>query len=140
MKKELSAGGVVFRKKNNQIYVLLVKHTSSNHWGFPKGLVGDQQSNETLEQAALREVKEEGGIKAKIIKKTSIPSQYTYTWEKQRIAKTVWYYLMEYISGDPINHDKEVSEAKFISAQKAKKTLTYKNDVLILQKAWKLLG
>ena len=42
---------------------------------------------------------------------------------------------MEYVSGNPANHDNEVSEAKFFPIQEALVGLTYNNDRLILQKA-----
>ncbi len=35
---------------------------------------------------------------------------------------------MEYVSGDPKNHDFEMSDAKFVSQDEVKKTLTYDSD------------
>jgi len=81
-----------------------------------------------MEKAALREVEEEGGIKAKIINDQPIKAQYSYQWNNVLVKKTVFYFLMEYVSGDPKNHDWEMSEAKFVSADKVKKILTYPSD------------
>ena len=135
VKHEVSAGGIVFRKIKNQkskiknfFDWLVVQHSQHKGWVFPKGLVGDHKKGEKMEEAALRETEEEGGVKAKIIKKLPKPVEYFYKFQGQLIKKTVYYYLMEYISGDPKNHDWEVSEAKFLPEEEVRKILTYKSD------------
>ncbi len=135
MKQELSSGGLVFKKQQNQWQVLLVKHAATDYWGFPKGLVGDSKPNESLETAALREVQEEGGVKAKIITALPQPSRYQTSWRGQSIAKTVYYFVMKFISGDPNNHDEEISEAGWFTIPKALLTLTYANDQQLLKQA-----
>lgn len=140
MKKETSSGGIVFRTNKNKCQVLLVKHASTSYWGFPKGLVGDFDKNESLETAALREVEEEGGVKAKIIAPLSQPTRYQTSWRGETINKTVYYFVMKYVSGDPKNHDQEISEAGWFSIPKALKTLTYANDQHFLKQAVLLLG
>jgi 8-oxo-dGTP pyrophosphatase MutT (NUDIX family) len=122
--KQTSAGGIVF--KNN--LWLICQHSQHKGWVFPKGLVGDEDSSESMEQAALREVEEEGGIKAKIIYNKPIKVGYKYSFEGNLIDKTVFYFLMEYIIGDPKNHDWEMSEAKFVTKEEIIKTLTYPSD------------
>lgn len=58
------AGGVVYRKITNEAQYLLVRaHTRTREWVFPKGHI---ESAETIEQAALREVLEESGVRARI--------------------------------------------------------------------------
>ena len=59
MKKEKSCGIIVFDNDK----VLVVKHLDG-HYGFPKGHV---ENNETEEETAIREVKEETNCDAKII-------------------------------------------------------------------------
>lgn len=133
-----SAGGVVFKKVNNHYLWLVVKNAFGKHWGWPKGFVGDKNINETLEQAALREVEEEGGVKTKIVQKINYPVQYTYTWESAEIAKTVWFFLMKYLSGNPKDHDQEIEEAKFIETKAVPKILTFDNDKEVFEKALQL--
>ncbi|PJE60005.1 MAG: diadenosine tetraphosphate hydrolase [Candidatus Portnoybacteria bacterium CG10_big_fil_rev_8_21_14_0_10_44_7] len=61
MPVEKSAGAVVFyRAGQQQIEYLLIKSSRAGHWGLPKGLI---EANEKLEETALREVKEETGLK-----------------------------------------------------------------------------
>ena len=72
---QTSAGGIVFKKVYHlpsTIYYLawlICQHSQHHGWVFPKGLVGDNEKKESMEQAALREVEEEGGVKTKIIAK-----------------------------------------------------------------------
>ena len=135
MKNEISSGGIVFNKKDNKIYWLIVQHSQHKGWGFPKGLVGDEEIQESKEKAALREVSEEGGVKTKIVYKEPIKTQYTYRFKDMLIKKDVYYFLMEYISGDPKNHDWEISNAKFVTKEEVTKTLTYKTDRGAFEKA-----
>ena len=67
-------------------------------------------------------------IKTKIINPKPIVSKYEYEFNGALYKKTVYYFLMEYVSGDPKNHDWEMSEAKFVTADEIKKTLTYSSD------------
>lgn len=127
MKREFSAGGIVFNKTK----VLLTKHSQNHHWSFPKGLIDPGQ---TSEQAALREVKEEGGVEAEILDKVGY-SKFIYTLNKEKIFKIVTYYLMKYISGDPKDHDWEMEEAGWYEQDAALKQLTFPQDKELLKKA-----
>lgn len=142
MRRETSAGGIVYKKEGGGLLWLIIQNSTSKHWGFPKGLIGDHQK-ESMEQAAIREVKEEGGINTKIIKKLTPASTYVFYWQGKPVYKTVWYFLMEYLSGDPKNHDWEVSEAKFVNSDEVLNMLSFANDKkvfkLALKEASKLL-
>ncbi len=128
VKSEISAGGIVYKKNKNQFFWLICQHSQHKGWVFPKGLIGDKNENEDMIAAALREVEEEGGVKAKIVFSNPIKTQYQYRWQDFLIKKTVYYFIMEYLSGDPKNHDWEVSEAKFVSEKEVLDILTYKSD------------
>ena len=142
---QASAGGIVFKKVyhlSSTIYYLvwlICQHSQHHGWVFPKGFVGDKNKNESNETAALREVEEEGGIKAKIINDQPIKTQYSYQLNNILVKKTVYYFLMEYVSGDPKNHDWEMSEAKFVTADEVKKTLTYLSDKEAFEKILKII-
>ncbi|MBI2641562.1 NUDIX domain-containing protein [Candidatus Roizmanbacteria bacterium] len=137
-RNEVSAGGIVFKKVQEKILWLIVQHSQHKGWVFPKGLIGDKKENEPMEEAALREVGEEGGVKAKIIVKLSKPVSYMYRFKDMLIRKTVYYFLMEYISGDPKNHDWEVSDAKFLREEEIQKTLSFKSDKEAFEQALNL--
>lgn len=137
IKKEVSAGGIVFRKvsgleskvqSSESIEWLVCQHSQHKGWVFPKGLIGDTKINEKMEDAALREVEEEGGVKAKIINSVPVEVSYSYMWDNIQVDKTVFYYLMEYLSGDPKNHDWEMMDAKFMSKEDVMNILSYPSD------------
>lgn len=125
---QTSAGGIVYKKDGDRKLWLITQHSQHKGWVFPKGLVGDTDSNESMEAAAIREVEEEGGIKAKIVSNKPIKTNYQYRWQGDLIKKTVYYFVMEYMSGDPAMHDWEMMDAKFVTEEEVKKTLTYKSD------------
>ena len=135
MKFETSAGGVVLRKtqdkfsKKNTWDVLLVQHSQHHGWGFPKGLVDEGEDTKTT---ALREVNEEGGVQAKIIHELS-PAEYFYKLEGATIKKKVFYFLMEYLSGDPEDHDWEMEAANWVPIEKVEETLSFASDKKIFQ-------
>lgn len=137
IKNETSAGGIVFRRipgpesrvqSSESIVWLVTQHSQHKGWVFPKGLIGDSVVNEPMEDAALREVEEEGGVKAKIMNPKPVTVSYSYKWNDLQVDKKVHYFLMEYISGDPKNHDWEMMDAKFMKEDEVKKILTYPSD------------
>jgi len=132
MKREFSAGGIVF--KGNR--VLLTKHSKNKHWGFPKGLI---ESGQTAEEAAVREVQEEGGVKAEILDKVGY-SKYVYTFKGEKIFKVVTYFVMKYLSGDPKDHDWEMEEAGWFGVKEALEKLDFKQDQELLKKAVEVYG
>jgi 8-oxo-dGTP pyrophosphatase MutT (NUDIX family) len=132
LKREFSAGGVVFKKKGKEIYWLLINPKGTARWQFPKGLI---EKNETSSEGALREVGEEGGVKAKIIEKLADLKLF-YFWEGKRIFKIVTYYLMEYVSEAEKEHNGEVEETEFFPHKEALEKLTFKNDKETLKKAF----
>ena len=132
MKREFSAGGIVF---NNKGQVLLTQHSQNKSWGFPKGLIDPGQ---TSKEAAVREVKEEGGVEAEIVNKVGY-SKYVYTWDGEKIFKVVTMFLMKYISGDPKDHDFEVMDSGWFTPEEALKKLSFPNDKTLLKKAIDIL-
>lgn len=132
LKREFSAGGIVF---NDDGQVLLIQSEKNSYWVFPKGHIEEGQ---TGKEAAIREVKEEGGVEAEIVNKAG-DSRYIYTLHGERIFKVVVFYLMKYISGDPKDHDWEVKDAKWFGPQEALKTLKFSKDKELLQNALEML-
>jgi len=119
---EVSAGGVVFRRNEDGLEVLICKDAGYHRWVLPKGLVG---KGETYEQTALREVEEETGIKAKLIASLGDPEQYVYTARGVRVFKRVYYFLMEYESGSIDVHDHEMEDVRWVSVDEALEMLAY---------------
>ncbi len=89
MIKMVSCGGVVVHKGK---MLLLYKDYKQKYvgWVLPKGTV---EPGETHQATALREVREETGVEARIIKFIG-SSEYTFQGHEDRICKTVHWYLM----------------------------------------------
>ncbi|HSX57977.1 MAG TPA: NUDIX domain-containing protein [Candidatus Saccharimonadales bacterium] len=135
MKFEESAGGIVYKKENSKTLILITQHSAHHGWVFPKGLIDKGEDKETT---AVREVKEEGGVEAKIIKE--LPAvEYFYKFEEQTIKKKVTYLLMEYTSGNIADHDWEMEDAQWLEIDKVEEKLSYKTDKQVFQKAQELL-
>lgn len=139
MKFEFSAGGIVFKKENNTIFVLVSQHSQHHGWVFPKGFIGDTIKGESKEQTAVREVEEETGVKAHILKSLP-PITYWYQMEGQKRKKTVYYYIMEYVSGDITNHDWEMENVEWLPVDKVEERLTYESDKKVWKEAKKIIG
>jgi 8-oxo-dGTP pyrophosphatase MutT (NUDIX family) len=138
MKFEFSAGGIVYKKRGGKLYVLVSQHSQHLGWVFPKGLIGDHVERESKEDTAIREVKEETGAEAQIIKQIT-PVTYWYVWEKEKRKKTVYYFIMQHSGGDITKHDHEMSAVEWIEAGKVLDKLTYKSDKDAFKEAFPLL-
>jgi 8-oxo-dGTP pyrophosphatase MutT (NUDIX family) len=132
-----SAGGVVFRKGERGIEVLICGRSADNLWALPKGT---PEPGETLEEAALREVREETGVE---VEAQGLVDDIRYWFarpqEGVRYHKTVRHFLFRPIGGDPSLHDHEFDEVRWLAAQEALKLLTYANEARILRRALELI-
>ena len=128
-RREHSAGGVLL--KNGEVLLAL---NSSNVWTFPKGLV---EEGESAQDAAVREVQEETGIKGRVIKPLGY-IEYWYLWEGVKVKKRVDYFLMLYEGGE-LKPSWEVKDAKFFPVDKVKSVLKYKGDKQIWERAQQLI-
>jgi 8-oxo-dGTP diphosphatase len=133
LKKQTSAGGVIYRKKERGVQIVLISVRNGQAWCLPKGIV---DKGETKEEAALREVREETGLTGRIIDVLGdINYWYFIKEENIKCRKKVYFYLMEYVSGDTADHDIEVDEAGWFSPENAMKKVRYKGDRSMLEKA-----
>ncbi len=120
--EELSAGGVVVR--GDDVLVIVPTRRAANGSrvvALPKGhLDGD----ETEEQAAMREVREEGGVEAELIEPLG-DVRYHYRRDGRLISKRVRFFLFAFRSGSPENHDHEIEDARWVPMKQAVTELTY---------------
>ena len=134
-RREISAGGVVYRNIGRLAEVALIQPRDRQAWALPKGVIED---GETPEGAAQREVREETGISGEILEMIdTIEYSYTARWEDPptRIFKVVTFYLLRYASGDLSQHDHEVDRVEWFPADDAIKQATYVQEKGILRKA-----
>ena len=123
--REFSAGGVVVRGEDCIVIVPTRRAADGRKvLTLPKGHI---DPGESAADAALREVREEAGVEADLVEKLG-DVRYWYMREGRRIAKSVSYFLLEYRSGDPHDHDQEVEDARWMALEQAAEELTYKGD------------
>ncbi|MFA6918964.1 MAG: NUDIX domain-containing protein [Patescibacteria group bacterium] len=84
-----SAGGVIVKNENGQHLVFLLRDMRFPEWYLAKGHV---ENDETLEQAALREIAEEAGLHH--LKIHCLLGSYERFVEKANEMKTIHYFLI----------------------------------------------
>jgi 8-oxo-dGTP diphosphatase len=111
-----AAGGVVVRDRR----VALIHRPKYDDWTLPKGKL---EAGEEFEDAALREVREETGLRCTLGRE--LPST-SYEDHKGR-SKVVRYWLMEPQSGEFSPND-EVDELRWLDAAGARDLLSHERD------------
>jgi 8-oxo-dGTP pyrophosphatase MutT (NUDIX family) len=119
---EFSTGGVVVRGEECVVIVPTRRAADGRKvLALPKG---HPHAGESAEEAALREVREEAGVQARMVEPLG-DVRYWYQREGRRIAKVVRFFLLEYVSGDVEDHDHEVERACWMALAEAARDLTY---------------
>ena len=130
MKKEKSCGAVVYKKEKEQLLILLLKH-NSGHWSFPKGHV---ENEETEEQTALREIKEETNLD--VIIDTNFRMVSTYS-PKEGVIKDVIFFVgkVKENSSNLKAQESEIERLDWFTYETALDTITHGDDKRILKEA-----
>jgi 8-oxo-dGTP pyrophosphatase MutT (NUDIX family) len=135
----VSAGGVVYRRtEDGHIEVVLASRRTRRGdlaWGLAKGGIED---GETREGAAVREVREETGLRAEIEEDLG-DTRYMYVWEDVRIRKTVHFFLMRHTGGDIGDRDDEMEEIRWFPLERALKRAAYRGERDVLARAAEIL-
>lgn len=128
-----AAGGVVYRREGGRLEIVLVGRNNPPLWTLPKGT---PNPGETVEQTALREVREETGLDVAIVGTVGeIRYWFTRSQDGVRCNKTVYHYLMEPTGGDFSQHDFEFDRVEWFDVQEALRLMTYPNEVDIVERA-----
>jgi 8-oxo-dGTP pyrophosphatase MutT (NUDIX family) len=120
-----ASGGVVWRRGERGVEVALVHRPRYDDWSFPKGKL---DPGETWEEAALREVEEEIGMRCRLGHELP-PTSYR---DPKGRAKVVRYWMMEPLDGEFVP-SKEVDEVRWLSTGDADRLLTYEHDRELLR-------
>jgi 8-oxo-dGTP pyrophosphatase MutT (NUDIX family) len=139
-REQVSAGGVVYRRRGSRTEVALISVGEAARWQLPKGLVG---RGESPEEAALREVAEETGLRCEVVTELERVEYWYFSKggvRRVRFHKFVHFYLMRHVSGDVSGHDDEVNEARWVSVEEAEGMLAFKGERKALAQAREMLA
>jgi 8-oxo-dGTP diphosphatase len=118
-----AAGGVVARDG----LIALVHRPRYDDWTLPKGKL---DAGESFEEAALREIEEETGMRARLVRE--LPETH---YEVRGRPKVVRYWLMEVESDPGFVANDEVDELRWLEPAQASALLTYERDRDVLAAA-----
>ena len=137
IERPVSAGGVVYRQREGRVEVALCGRREPLRWSLPKGT---PDRGETIEQTALREVREETGLKVALQEPIgSIQYWFMQPPDPTRFNKTVHFYLMTCHGGSVQYHDHEFDDVEWVPIDEARRRLTFANEVKILGSALDLI-
>ena len=156
MNLEFSSGGIVYKNKGGKVFWLVTcsspsKEYPQTFWRLPKGWIddegnspgpfarGEKKADENkLQETALREVREEAGVDAKIIKKVGTV-KFFFTKKEGKTMKFVTFYLMEWKKDLPEGFGFETSEIKWLPFESAIKKIKHKSEKEVIEKACEIL-
>jgi len=130
---ERSCGAVVFSRSPEGLRFLLIKNRRSANWGFPKGHV---ENYETPEQTARREIREETGLRVRLLPGFSCQSEYVISGV---IEKSVTIFLAEAHDRRITVQESEIEDYLWVDYHKAMQMLKFDNDRNTMRRAYGFL-
>jgi len=130
-RNEHSSGGAVIAILDGVPHVALIATRNRTRWGLPKGAVAP---GETSEQAALREVLEETGLEARIVKPLDT-IEYFFRARDTLIRKRVDFYLMQHTGGTLTPQLSEVDDVEWVELSEAVQRASFDSEKKLLEMA-----
>lgn len=136
MQKDESFGVIPLSKTQGQWEVFLIQHNRSGYWGFPKG---HAEANETPQEAAFRELKEETNLDlVNLLNQEPLKEQYTFILERRRVFKQVSYFIAE-VGGTVKLQQQEIHDGKWMPFPEAILQVTHQEGKSLLAQVEKML-
>lgn len=125
LEREFSAGGLAIRRMRGRPYVAAVRVKDGTVLALPKGHI---DAGESAAEAAVREVREEAGIDARLVEKLG-DIRYWYSRDGRRVLKVVSFFLLSYRSGSVRDYQRsEVDGAEWVPLAEAPARLAYRGE------------
>lgn len=133
MRKENSAGGIVFYPEKGKLYFLLLKYPK--YWGLPKGHI---EFGETAIKTAKREIKEETGLSVEILPGFQEKTTYFFFDRGDRVLKEVTWFLAR-AKNKKVKISSEHEGFLWLPYPEVVQKITYDNDRALIEKAVRFL-
>jgi 8-oxo-dGTP pyrophosphatase MutT (NUDIX family) len=135
--EETSAGGIVFRLERGRPRYLLIRDSYSN-WGFPKGHL---EPGEEPATAAVREVGEETGLRALLVRGLIDTIDWDFRFRGQSIHKVCHFFLMEARRARTSPQRAEgITACRWMSFDEAQRRISYRNAREVLRRAHEMVS
>ena len=131
-RREVSAGGVVYRVVDDAPMFLLIRDSYRN-WGFPKGHL---ECDEAAPDAALREVQEETGLPTVTLRAEIDTIDWFFRFRGKLVHKVCHFFLMETDSAATLPQREEgITACRWAKYEEARSLLAYENARVVLERA-----
>lgn len=131
VRNEYSSGGAVIMFRDGAPLVAMIATRGRTRWGLPKGAVSE---GETSEAAALREVLEETGLQAEIVKPLDT-IEYFFRAGDTLIKKRVDFYLMAHTGGTLTPQLTEVDDVEWVPLSEGIERASFESERKLLEDA-----
>jgi ADP-ribose pyrophosphatase YjhB (NUDIX family) len=137
--EEISAGGIVVDRGAPRPAAALIARLDRRGrllWSLPKGHL---EAGETAEDAAVREIEEETGIRGRVLAPLGTVD-FWFVAEDRRVHKTVHHYLLEAYGGELSDTDVEVDQVAWVPLEEVPRRLAYPGERRLVAAAAELLA
>jgi len=129
--RDVSSGGVITQVDASGLQVVLVGRARPERWSIPKGT---PIPGETLEETAVREVREETGLSVHILERLG-DITYWFSTRGTRHHKTVHFYLLEAFGGNMVDHDWENDFVAWVPEAETRRRMSFASEITIVERA-----